>query len=438
MGIKKFLIFVFSVAFFLFISFKFKTKDIEFIPNKFNIVKEKEYIFDRKARSNAKYENIIKRNWEFGNTVGNVEISIEKAIEDIEVFMYLLKTRYPYYDKFGGDATFSKAKNEILKILNRKDKIDSFELSKIILNNLKVIEDIHFTVFGNNSISKNFYYYKYDKYVDNKLLDKISKEDREKYIKYTLDKNGNIRYTIVANSNINDKNIKLNLKLKDGKFLEYTLQKINSINFKINKNEFEEHKNYYIIRVRNFKNDDRNYYKKYSDKIKEKDLVIDFRGNTGGYISTFNNILSKYYYNMEEAINRGLKKSALNYIDLTWDKIENKTILNRVYKKNKNKIYILVDRGTYSAPEIISIILKLVDYKNVIILGVSTAGAISGNTSEFTWTLPNSKISVNTGYIYHETIDKAKEYIGLEPDIWLDPNDEKIFEKLDRFIKKRK
>ncbi len=409
-------------------------KEIIFIPNQFKFVETKEYIYNRQERLDIEKEKIIYNAYKREANPGDKKITRKEAIYDLDILMYILRTRYPYYDKFGGDKKFLEIKENILNEISKNDEIDALDFAKIIRDNLKIVKDSHFYISGSSNVPENQYYYIYDKYIDNKTVEKISPEYKEKYLKYTLDKNGNIKYTLVAISNINEKSINLQLKLINGEVLNYTLLQMNINDFKYNPKEFEETDNYYLIRSKSFKNKSKNHYKKYADKMKDKDLIIDFRGNGGGFVPIFDDILNKYYTNMDES-----RKIMVNYIlenDLKWTKIDGQSIINSINKKNNNKIYILVSKDTYSAPEVISIALKLIDYKNVIIVGVRTSGAII--TDIYDWVLPNSDIPINVGRVYSKEIDKAKEYEGIEPDIWIDANDEKIIEKLDKFIKKNK
>ncbi len=446
---KKWYLFFIPIVIFFIIK---QEKEIKFIPNEYKIISENYNVEDKNKYFNSKYEKIFEKNVvnldDFNyESYKDTKITKKEIKEDLDLFIYTLQTKYAYYDRFGGDAEFIKRKNNLLESIKEKE-ISSDKFAKLLSKNFDNIYDFHFFIndYKINEEKRKFNYYMSKKTLNEKDLKNICEEDKEKYIKYTLDKNGDIKYTVVSSSLSNDDIIEVFLKDNKGRKNKYVLYKLKPIYSSI-RLDYKIEKNYDYIYIRTFSEIEKdNYYENLSSKLKkaDKDLIIDFRGNKGGMTIKFNPILKKYYSNSEEILNMIIGTKSRLYLNDETEKIEWENINGDTFNKNTKinkdtKIYILVDRKTFSAPEIISLGLKLVDFKNVIIIGTNSGGSIISNVPlDYRLVLPNSKIMVNTGITYRHLIDRAKELTGLEPDIWLDSYDDKYFEKIEKFIEKNK
>jgi hypothetical protein len=101
-------------------------------------------------------------------------------------YINLFRYSYAGYSYFGGDDTFEKAKENIIKSIDDypKEKITSKELEKIIINNTDFIQDGHFRI-NNKSPLKKYYYYSNEDISLNKSTGGyyINKDDEKWYVK---------------------------------------------------------------------------------------------------------------------------------------------------------------------------------------------------------------------------------------------------------------
>lgn len=103
--------------------------------------------------------------------------------------------------------------------------ITSNEYIDLFKKHFSNIEDIHLRLGSIRFFDDIHYTYIYDGYLNKKEVSKLNDIDKEKYLRYTLDEKGNIRYTLVYVSNQNEKTHTLKLTLKNGKTKEYVLKK---------------------------------------------------------------------------------------------------------------------------------------------------------------------------------------------------------------------
>ncbi len=101
-----------------------------------------------------------------------IYLTKEESLQDIENLFSLLKFGYSGYSYFGGDQTFSEAKDNILDQISvmESKNISRNLLSKIIQFNLSFIQDSHFAVDNHKLCDYTMYFStrKYTFYKDTK------------------------------------------------------------------------------------------------------------------------------------------------------------------------------------------------------------------------------------------------------------------------------
>lgn len=302
-------------------------------------------------------------------------------------------------------------------------------------------------------------------------LNKIENKDNfQKYMKLSLNEQGEIIYIIGKIAKNRNKNIRLDIKLKDeankmilNKEIELVKVKRKEIQNKVPYNEYEkdgipiiEHRS----AAANSKN--REQLEKFVDKAPEfKDeehLIIDIRGNSGGsdtyarkwvknltgikpnsgmirvdlVTETANTLLLKTLRKFYDMKNEYIKKEygfLFNKTDTGWNRVQ-----MNAYKSinNDNLIIVLIDKQVASAGE--SFVEYLKQLENVIFVGTNTAGLVnSGNIG--ICNLPNSKVEFHLTKTISLNFDlKLDEGKGYNPDFWVKP--ENALEKSHKFIHK--
>ena len=199
----------------------------------------------------------------------------------------------------------------------------------------------------------------------------------------------------------------------------------------------------------------RQSFRKFQE-TKTKNLIIDLRENTGGYISS-SNLFTKYLINkpfknadISEAITKSIKhpyyvRGSLSY--WFFNHFVSRKMADGLYHDRRTethyfnpktkyhfggKIYILQGGYTYSAATIFTSTLK--DQKNVTIVGEESGGGNYGNTAMYlpTIILPNSKLRVVMP-TYRMVMDKnrKKDGRGVLPDVSVAPTAESIRKGID-------
>ncbi len=147
------------------------------------------------------------------------------------------------------------------------------------------------------------------------------------------------------------------------------------------------------------------------DKYKNtKGLILDLRENGGGYVSDIYKIMSRF---VEEPTNLFYSrlKNGLGHNDFSTPEVAivepSKSI------RYKNKIMVLIDRGTYSAGSMFSLSTKVIP--NMVLVGDSTGGGLG---------LPNGGQLPN-GWTYRFSVSQAMDLNlnnsfekGVPPDIY--------------------
>ncbi len=184
-------------------------------------------------------------------------------------------------------------------------------------------------------------------------------------------------------------------------------------------------------------------------KHKAKKLIVDLRNNPGGHnaysdylISYFANKPFTWYSEFSVKTSKVLKEHTLLQTDTT-DEYSREILRNpdgHIFKYNfpvynpvekskrfKGKIYILINRQTYSMAAVSAALIQ--DYKFGKIVGEETGDVPTLYASQFSYTLPRSGIIVKVPKSYIVRVNGSKKLEGVKPDIYiqdhlLDDNDE--------------
>ncbi|MBU5677806.1 S41 family peptidase [Alkaliphilus sp. MSJ-5] len=416
------------------------------------------------------------------------DVTINKAISDIDHFFKLLKYGYAGYEFFGGDETFMEAKMNMLKeIKEHSENISTEEFNQIILRNLDFIQDGHFAV-GKYRTAKDYVYYSSEKYelfkdskgyytkIDEKKYYISFKEDSisENDLKLSINKDGEIVYYIGylsdstdeyeykdielrSNNNYIRENIKFTRYRRDTNFDRSNIYKYSTIG------EIP------VIEIRSMLANTQNQliqlnkFREHAAILKDKDLfIIDIRGNGGGsdsyckdWISTYTgqeinvggNVNSELWTRttikgIEEAIKIHEDESIKNWVSKIIEDVKNSSIYpgwsDINYKEqytieNSNLIIVIMDKGVASSGETFIEILRSME--NVIFVGVNTSG-MSLVGDNILYILPNSNMPVYFGKNLDLNIDLENvDGKGFFPDLWINSNDsiDRVFKFIERY-----
>ncbi|MBW9146468.1 hypothetical protein KTC92_05805 [Clostridium sp. CM027] len=447
-------------------------------------------INDFKKEFLYKYENLknVPDYIEVDESKRGISVEGKKAVEDVEYIFKELKYGYAGYKYFGGDEKFLKAKENILiefkKLQKKNGRIECNELEKVMCENLDFIQDGHFSIGGGRTCKEsimyttekyevikkdNSYFLKLNN--DMKGIVTINKEEPEKYIKPSIDENGNIVYRLCRLYKSNEDMLSICLKFKDG-------NKDNNISINLentsknhvhkgsnNSYKYEEVYKIPVIDLNSFEPSEKlEKFVEDGKKISKKDLVIiDLRGNYGGneiyafdWIKNFTNqeykspgfsstlltknskdallyngkkmVGPKDYPKFEQQLNDMYKnkKSYLKYIG--WSEVghDDSTHIN-----NEKIIFVLMDKNTASAGE--SFVKALKSCSNTFFIGTNTSGMSNIGDVGY-YVLPNSKIDIffgNTLFVDNDL--EWRDGLGVLPDFWVNSKDEEY--RLLKFIK---
>lgn len=407
----------------------------------------------------AKYENGTFKFSEENECNYMTFITYDEAKEDIDMLFKLFRNCYAGYGYFGGDEVFYKAKEKILKELDGKKQIKILEFQELIFSNLEFLKDYHTNYKMVDKCLKLYYIGKdidffknengYYKINENKpyYIKQINNEKNlEKFMKLTINREGKLVYAIAVNqaSNneqaikgidveveyMNDKNIsseKINLKAignvsRVSKEISYSLKDGVPIS-KLGR-----------MSTKTAEDTEIKEFIETGKKLKDYPVgIIDLRGTGGGDPKIgeewFKNYTGEDFRSksVDMKFNSNLIKYCLenNYNENKWSEplFEVKPRYSGEYSrvKNKNVMFVLVDKSDVSASEIFIEDLKEMD--NVILVGSNTGGCFSTG-GVIMYFLKNSKIPNLLGTVLHLTpYSDEFEFKGFEPDILVDPSD---------------
>lgn len=170
-----------------------------------------------------------------------------------------------------------------------------------------------------------------------------------------------------------------------------------------------------------------------------KNLIIDLRNNPGGHnaysdylISYFANKPFKWYSEFSVKTSKILKEHTTLQADTT-DQYSRTILRNadgKIFKydfppynpveKSKRfngKVYVLVNRQTYSMATVSAALIQ--DYKFGKIVGEETGDVPTLYASQFSYTLPQSGITVKVPKSYIVRVNGNKKLEGVKPDIYI-------------------
>ncbi len=137
-------------------------------------------------------------------------------------------------------------------------------------------------------------------------------------------------------------------------------------------------------------------------------LIIDVRGNGGGYPGIMEYILNHYFEGPPQLLSttRYSDGETLPYTKYTSDLIQGKLMVGK-------PLYILVDKDTGSASEYFAYTLQ--SFGKALIVGSNTAGA--ANMNSYYSLVDNFRLSVSTASPINAKTEDNWELIGITPDI---------------------
>lgn len=410
--------------------------------------------------------------------------SEEEALEDIDFLFRLLKYGYAGYEFFGGDEKFNMINEKMINDIKKKSLFSKVLISSfknILVQNLDFIQDGHFHIAGETFLDKYYYFtsprFNFEK--DEKgyyinfdgqrmyLLD-VKGEDPEKYMKLSLNNNGEIIYRLGLISKQKYSNIHIKIKFitagkiktedvvffkEDssvrGKKLPYGTSKVSGITV-------IEHK---TARANPDNRKQLERFSKEAEKFRdEKILIIDLRGNSGGnswyalkWVTNYSGITQGNSFIDGRLATRTSYQLMKNFISRTYDidNPEEDPIYKKIFEitksgwsevrysqpqkiENNNLILVLIDSHVASAGERFVSFLR--QFENVIFIGVNTRGLVNtGNLG--CCKLPNSKTSVFIPKdLELEPNFVLREGRGFNPDFWV--KSEEALDKTVNFLKR--
>ena len=364
-------------------------------------------------------------------------ISAEQAAEDVTLAFQLLSYGYSGYEYFGGDEVFLPIRDEILGKLSSMDTIKSSKLRDLLWDSLSpVIIDMHFFIKTSSLIPDNFQrdYAQHTYYVPDLYFDDPTGIDSQ-YVKHTIGPDGAITYclaTVCATSdNLPDKltieGKEHSLKWKQAQSITRTQKNRDAVYSQttVAAEQLPVLRNYILMgdqeKLDAFAATGASY-------LKAPQLVIDLRGNPGGYPVYAYTWLKNYSFITPESKRMYAdKRSNLHYVnydepdtDSTGD-WEISAIMDEVIWRKDQYLFVLIDNKTASAGEAFARLLSLGNH--VVLVGCNTNGC-STFGSVYSYYLPNSGIDLyfGTSLSFHDILENT-EGVGIFPDLWVNPTD---------------
>lgn len=448
------------IIFLLFISINFVFADINSDLNYLQKILEQCYVnYDEECKAGFQIDNMEKKVNKYYDYLLKKNSNISDLSDKESVFLC-------YAISWGLNDCFT-IKNGHLKTKYKDTACPVFSLERSYYTNIYLEKkDDKFIVFEskNNSVKKG------DEYKDDK-----------NYIKECIYKNKKLYQIIISSKeDITQKKLKFNRKKISIPCSLNTYQ-----NDKYFFKYYNTNKSFYIsIKSCPYIYDvTKNYQEEFNKLCKEieknyfEHLIIDLRGNTGGY-SCFEYILPRlmckdyencnfdYYYNQAmlgtiKLISPVYLQSIVRYyeenfpnnselINSAKSDYEHNSINHKYYTGSispalsklpqipsdrfNGKIFILIDKATASEAENGIALAYLFGKEKIVLVGENTRGCFEVQNN-IEYTLPNSKIHI---YLGNKSTKKSTllqsnpkwkgELIGFEPDYWA--NDEQILETL--------
>ncbi len=405
------------------------------------------------------------------NFNSNTVLTQAQMKEDLDVLFKILSSTYGGYYYFGGDATFNPAKAAILKECSNNKQITAKDFYASVFKNLSFIKDRHFTI--NDRAFYEVYlphmytsaeFEKTDEGYKNKQSGKTvaeipGKADWQRLFKRFISKSGDLVYHPVTMAEKSPGN--LTVKYTDGSSEtlkhssynggreEVTLSGFGNIpTIRIGSMGFDKSKNGAGARL----------FLEYAAKYKnEPVLIVDLRDNYGG-----NGVLPFKWFMAYAGALVPTNFSTLKYLNDSYLKEMCKDTANMYYipyeelrdiagfepiseqymksnaqpdkfVENDRLLIVLVNKNAASSAEMFVDMAH--NLENTLIVGTNTAGVLLGDAYKQVC-LPNSALKIQLGAgISFFPDNYFQEYVGFEPDLWVDGNAE---EAVNKFLNKNK
>jgi len=395
-----------------------------------------------------------------GNTDFSGDFSAEKALKEVDFLFQMLKYGYAGYGFFGGDETFGKAKEEIVKEIKSSSDLSWYGYNQLIFRHLSFINDGHFRLGGERLVNKYYLYLSgaYDFSRDEEgyylkeegetfYLDSCNEKEPENYLKLSLNQQGELVYRLGTLYAGDSNSYAVELSFSGDKRADETvyLSPVKRENYPSKVYNYYEEEGIPVV-VNRAAWGGEGELKRFTEgakKLQDAQLaILDIRGHGGGadtyprhWIMNYADLsdfpsLSRMYidlctptsqaFQMEWAASRrrDVEGPRVRYAptDDGWSEI---TYFEPEFIANDRYLIVLMDGNTVSAGE--SFVRVLRQMENVILVGENTSGAtLVGNIGHFF--LPYSNQLVQMGVSLFLELDLSnKEGIGFKPDIWVEP-----------------
>lgn len=180
------------------------------------------------------------------------------------------------------------------------------------------------------------------------------------------------------------------------------------------------------ISINEFSDDTKYEFNKILDQIKLKNpkgIILDLRNNGGGYLEGSVDILSGFLRGQQEVVTVKYRDSKLDEILKTSGQPQFPDL----------PLVVLINRGTASASEIVTLALK--DYDRAVVMGTTSYG--KGTVQEVD-PLPDGSSLRFTIAKWYSPKDTNIDEVGIEPDLVVEPKEEDFDNKFDRQLEEAK
>lgn len=386
-------------------------------------------------------------------------VSVEEAIEDVNIFFNALYSAYAGYVFFGGDEVFLPVRDDIIASLNElSGMVQHSQIQRMLVDGLSpIITDLHFNI-GNTQFDGdmryfrivNVYYYRSENGFRNResglYLHSIQGHELEDLMRLHLDEQGSLFYRPIV---LMDRNYSRDIVFtyEDESYYLHNWQIIGgSRPTRLDYPTLEWVNGIPVIRVMtfgldNFGIDHAAPFMGFVDEVRDEPVIImDLRGNIGGNgtfpllwlhdllgeIVPSNRILLVSGFESDQNAHRPQPFADLPYepeIFFGMEYLENGYFISsnhppRIVESNTLIIF-LTDRFTTSTAE--GFIDWALSMTNTLVIGNPTAGilAFSGDFGGRLH-LPNSGINFGFGRSINLWPDGLfTEGAGIAPDIWV-------------------
>ncbi|NLL49363.1 MAG: hypothetical protein GX249_12385 [Firmicutes bacterium] len=400
-----------------------------------------------------------------------LRLSRQQALEDVEYLFSLLKYGYVGYQYFGGDERFLAARDLMIeRLVDRSHEFSTFWFFELLCQHLDFINDGHFSIenytfrHGHSmwmDFTLDFFrdehgYYREDG-EGREYVETVNGEVPDGYFWPALNSAGEVVYRIgkLEADHVESDDFELmELILRSGQAQRQDYAVLEQASGRgVHGQGYERffQDGIPIISLKDFPDSpEMEQFVLDASELKHEDmLVIDLRGNRGGYgghlgqwldvftdgaytvgpyfravlaTKTASDLLLHSYPLLLTDFTGGEMREPYICLETGWSEIFTHTTLEET--PNPVKIVVLMDSDTVSAGEAFVEVLRHME--NVVFLGTNTAGVYStGNPVHAV--LPNSGLALFFGTTLTLTMDSSgfidREGIGFMPDFWVQPGD---------------